>query len=219
MTNFLRLWLKPTLILISFFLLTVPAFSQHGNSQGKTYTFRKGTHHASRLLKNRFLWHVEDLHWHTCFDTSARYILRNPDGSIDDDQYDWSKLSGITFTPLRPLSNTAMVGWRYNHLKDSIELIPYFHVGGTRFFRDNPHLTVGINEPFEHEIHLNYYKKIISVTIITPRGRLTEKKVYRTFKSWAVQIHPFFGGNKRAPRTIKLSVWLEQDKRRLKYYD
>ena len=209
-----RYWTNRIFVLISLFLFTLPMFSQKGVSKERIYTMKKGRHHATRLLKNRILWHVETLHWYNCFDTSARYIIRNSDGTIHEDQQDWSKLSGITFTPWQPQRNTAMAGWRYNNITDSIELTPYFHVNGQRIFRDDPHLSVGVNEPFEHVVHLNYETKEITVTIKTPREELSETHQFTTFKKWLVQIHPYFGGNKRVPRKITLRVRREIVKRK-----
>lgn len=196
-----------------FFMFTLPVFSQRVKEKEETYIFRKGQHHATRLMKNRYFKQVELFHWQTLLDSSARYQLRNADGTIDVDQYDWSKLSGVTFSPLRTLRNTAMVGWRYNISKDSIELIPYFHVDGQRLFTDDPHLTIGINEPFEHEIHLNYSQKEITVLIKTKHGTMSQTHRFKQFRNWVVQIHPYFGGNKSAPRHIKVKVRLKTRKR------
>ncbi len=193
-------------MVFSLFFFTLPVFSQQLIKKEKVYTLKKGRHHADKLLKNRLLRNVETLHWYNRFDTSARYIIRNPDGTIHEDQHDWSKLSGITFTPWQPQRNTAMAGWRYNNVTDSIELTPYFHVNGRRIFQDDPHLTIAVNEPFEHEVHLNYKTKEITVTIRTPRSEMSETHRFTTFRKWLVQIHPYFGGNKRAPRSITLRV-------------
>jgi hypothetical protein len=213
MATHYRDWVSRMVALASLILFTLPVFSQSEKIPNEQrYTMKKGRHHASKLLKNRLLRHVEYLHWYNRFDSSARYIIHNENGSIHEDQHDWSKLSGITFTPWQPRKNTAMAGWRYNNVKDSIELIPYFHVNGQRIFNDNPHLTIGVNEPFEHEIHLNYVTKEITVTLKTARGILSEIHTFTTFRKWLVQIHPYFGGNKRAPRRITLSVRLETTK-------
>ncbi len=205
---------KRMVVLASLIFITLPMFSQETNvAKEPIYVMKKGRHHATNLLINRLLWSIEHLHWYNHFDTSARYIIRDKNGSIHEDQHDWSKLSGITFTPWQPRKNTAMAGWRYNSEKDSIELTPYFHVNGQRIFTDDPHLTIGVTEPFEHEIHLNYETKAITVTIKTTRGVLSETHAFTRFRKWLVQIHPYFGGNKRAPSRIKLSVRLKTTKR------
>ncbi len=214
MTAHYHYWANRMVVLISLILFTLPIFSQKANVPNKhIYVMKKGRHHATKLLKNRLLWHIEHLHWYNRFDSSARYIIRNENGSIHEDQHDWSKLCGMTFTPWQTRKNTAMAGWRYNSVTDSIELTPYFHVNRLRIFNDNPHLTIGVNEPFEHEIHLNYVTKEITVTIKTARGVLNETHTFTTFRKWVLQIHPYFGGNKRAPRRIKIFVRLETTKR------
>ena len=203
-----------TFLIGGLIFITLPIFSQKTMSKERTYTMKKGRHHADKLLKNRLLWHIKTLHWYNRFDTSARYIIKNSEGTIHEDQHDWSKLSGMTFTPWQPRRNTAMAGWRYNNVTDSIELTPYFHVNGLRIFKDDPHLTIAVNEPFEHEVYLNYETKEITVTIRTHRAELSETHEFTTFRKWLVQIHPYFGGNKRAPRTIKLRVKRETLKRK-----
>lgn len=209
-----RINIKKVLVCFILFSYTLPIFSQKHTSQKKRiYVMKKGRHHATNLLKNRLLRRVEHLDWYSCFDTSARYIIGTENGSIHEDQHDWSKLSGITFTPWQPRKNTAMAGWRYNNVIDSIELTPYFHVNGVRIFNDDPHLTIGVDEPFEHEIQLNYETKDITLTIKTARGVLSETHTFTTFRNWLVLIHPYFGGNKRAPRRIKLKVHLKVKKR------
>ena len=125
---------------------------------------------------------------------------------FEEDQLDWLKLPGITFTPWFTHGNTAMVGWRYNMQKDSFELNTYFHQRGGTFFKDNPHLCVAPNETFETEIKLDYATKGITTSIITPRGTLSETRRYhfKRFQSWAVFIHPFFGGTTKAPHRVVL---------------
>jgi hypothetical protein len=172
----------------------------------KKWIFKKGHHHATPLLSDRFLSKPELLRWRIRFDTTCRYILRDKNGKIEEDQLDWLKLPGITFTPWFTHGNTAMVGWRYNMQKDSFELNTYFHQRGGTFFKDNPHLCVAPNETFETEIKLDYATKEITTSIITPRGTLSETRRYhfKRFQPWAVFIHPFFGGTTKAPHRVVL---------------
>lgn len=170
----------------------------------KTWLFRKGRQHATPLFSERFIKRPKYLRWECRFDSSCRYRILNWDGSTHHDQYDWLKLSGVTFTPWFTHGNTAMVGWRYNHKKDSFELNTYFHVKGGTFFTDNPHICVGVNEDFITEIELTETCKEIAVRIITPRDTLTSARQYPYFRKWICFIHPFFGGTAKAPHNIYL---------------
>ncbi len=44
------------------------------------------------------------------------------------DQYDWNKLTGISFNILRPDQNALMVAWRYNVTRQQFEIAPYYNV-------------------------------------------------------------------------------------------
>ena len=169
----------------------------------KKWVIKKGHQHANHLLGERFLSKPEILRWQVRLDSNARYILRDKNGKIDEDQFDWLKLHGITFTPLHPMHNTAMIGWRYNVEKDSFELNAYFHQQGKRFFDEN-FICVAPNEVFNTEIRLNYATRKIIISIRTARGNLsaTYQYHYKRFPNRAFFIHPFFGGTSKAPHRI-----------------
>lgn len=171
----------------------------------KKWVFKKGRHHANHLAGERLVSKPEILRWRARFDANSRYILRDKNGKIEEDQYDWLKLHGMTFTPLRTMYNTTMIGWRYNVEKDSFELNAYFHQGGQRFFNDK-FIRVAPNEGFETEIRLDYTAKTITVSVITPRGILSESRAYpyKRFRSKVFLIHPFFGGTSAAPHRVSL---------------
>jgi hypothetical protein len=198
--------LKKLLILV-FHLSFV--FASHANdtlnNPQKKWVFKKGRHHANHLASERFISKPEIVRWCTRFDVDSRYVLRDKNGNIEEDQYDWLKLHGITFTPLRTMYNTAMVGWRYNVEKDSFELNAYFHQGGQRFFNDK-FIRVAPNEVFETEIRLDDSTKTIHLSIITPHGVLRESSAYqyKRFPSKVFFIHPFFGGTSAAPHRVSL---------------
>lgn len=63
-------------------------------------------------LENEYLFH-----------DSCKQILTK-DGKVDEDQWDWSKLMGISYG-LSPLSNSQMIGFRYNPNIDKMEFAIY----------------------------------------------------------------------------------------------
>jgi hypothetical protein len=52
------------------------------------------------------------------------------------DQYDWNKLTGISFNFLRPDTNALMVVWRYNVAENVFEIAPYYNVDLARILPD-----------------------------------------------------------------------------------
>ena len=170
------------------------------------YRFKKGGQFAKPMnVFGRFVKVKKSIRWQCRFDKSCEYLIKNKDGSLHEDQYDWLKLCGITFTPLHTRRNTAMVGWRYNHLKKVFELTPYWHVNGKRLFEDARHIDVKTDENFETEMILDKANKKITVVIKTKNGRLEESKNFDFFRTkWATVIHPFFGGTSVAPN----DMWL-----------
>jgi hypothetical protein len=194
-----------TLLLSLFFLKSVCASDTIPINN--SFQFVKGWHFARPVgVFNRFLWQPQSLRWRIRFDSTCRYVLRDKKGAVSNDQLDWLKLPGVTFTPWFTHGNTAMVGWRYNEKKDSFELNLYWHIRGATIFEDNPHLCVAANETFETEVSLDYEKKQISVFVHTPRGVLTDTKQYKfkRFRRWSTDIHPFFGGSVKAPHKMLL---------------
>ena len=169
------------------------------------YRFDKGSHFSKpRNLFSRSIELPDTLRWLCRFDKSCCYFMNDENGKTLEDQWDYNKLTGITFTPLNPLNNTAMVGWRHNPQTLLFELIPYWHVSKKRFFKDDPHLTVQPDENFIVEFITNKLKKEVTIVIKTKKNTLKETKSFEKIPDNASLIHPYFGGTSRAPCTMEL---------------
>ena len=169
------------------------------------YRFEKGSHFSKpRNLFSRSIELPDTLRWSCRFDKSCYYYINDENGKMQEDQWDYNKLTGITFSPLNPLNNTAMVGWRHNPQSSLVELVPYWHVNKERFFKEKPFLTVQPNENFIVEFIADKIKKEVTILIKTKNNTLKETKIYENIRNNASLIHPYFGGTSRAPNPMEL---------------
>lgn len=160
--------------------------------RGRLVTVYKGTHFVVPSIRTA-LWITSDSGDAT-FTDNSKYDLK------DEDQHDWNKLSGLTFTPWEPNRNAAMVVWRLNDVND-----PYFEVGP--FFNDNyayvfPDENQIIHVPVGETF--SYYVDYTGITITY--GTTT---VYKAYPSdlipnfWtSARVTGWFGGSEVAPNTV-----------------
>jgi hypothetical protein len=52
----------------------------------KKWVFKKGRHHANHLTSERFVSKPQILRWQARFDADSRYVLRDKNGKIEEDQ-------------------------------------------------------------------------------------------------------------------------------------
>ncbi|MGB0925526.1 MAG: hypothetical protein ACPGTS_02355 [Minisyncoccia bacterium] len=161
------------------------------------FTHKKGKH-RSKPRQFKIWWKPKTLKVEFTFHESCRYDHGN------DDQFDWNKLTGITFS-IDPLQETVMLAWRYNVEKGMIELAAYYHVKGDRRFSDVL-ATVRIGETASATISVDYKRKQYTVeTTVDFESNLS----YRSFshnRKLARRIQPWFGGNKPAPQTMTFDL-------------
>lgn len=120
------------------------------------------------------------------------------------DQYDWNKLSGISFAIPGDV-NSTMVAWRYNVNSGDFEVAPFFNVDKARILPNQAEIiTVPIGDTFD--FHVDYGGITIgygdkTVFKATPTG-LTPNfwTSYRT-SVW-------FGGTSLPPNLIQLKLKL-----------
>ncbi len=80
------------------------------------------------------VWDFKSSTYAVQFLESCKYIFRNEDGSINQNQYDWNKGPGFSLHFWTNHKNSSMLGWRYNPFSDSFELSHYAHKNNTRVF-------------------------------------------------------------------------------------
>lgn len=115
------------------------------------------------------------------------------------DQLDWNKLSGITFTPLRPDTDAIMVAWRYNLSTKEFEIAPYYNVDRARILpKKDEIISVPIGSTFDFAVDYR------GITL-----RYGDRVVYKPAPAglepnfWtSVRISPWFGGTTLPPKTL-----------------
>lgn len=161
-----------------------------GDPRGRQITIYKGTHFA---IPNSTGLFVKETVGTGTFTTNSAYDLK------DEDQFDWNKFTGITFTPLEPDRNAAMVGWRYNLSTQEFEVGPYYNVDKARISpKPDEIIRVPVGETFQFDV--NYAGITLSY------GDQRVDKPYPpglTANVWtAARVSGWFGGNEVAPRTV-----------------
>jgi hypothetical protein len=160
------------------------------DSRGRLITIYKGTHF---VIPNRWALWVTKESGEATFTADSAYDLK------DEDQYDWNKLAGITFTPWRPDRNSSMVVWRYNLQNGMYEVGPFFNVDFNYVFPDDDQIiTVPADQMFSYTV--DYDGISVSYGGITVH-KSTPVDLKPNFWTSA-RVTGWFGGSEVAPRTV-----------------
>lgn len=162
--------------------------------RGRRLTILKGTHLA---IPSR--WSL----WLTRTSGDATFVPDSAYDLKDEDQYDWNKLAGITFTPWRPERNAAMVVWRYNLSTKEYEVGPFFDNDFAYVFpSDAEVISVPVDQTFRWSVDYT--------GITVSYGDTTVFKPYPpglTPRLWtSAKVTGWFGGSEAAPRTLSYFV-------------
>ncbi len=163
--------------------------------RGRLITIYKGTHFA---IPNNFGgFFVDKVQGTGTFTSDSVYDLK------DEDQFDWSKFTGIAFTPLEPDRDSVMVGWRYNLTTQEFEIAPFYNVDKARILPVRADIiSVPVDQTFDY---------LVDYTGVTLS--YGDKTVFKPFPEgltpnlWtAVRVSGWFGGNEVAPRTLSYYI-------------
>jgi hypothetical protein len=171
------------------------------------FTVKAGHHYPKPLFLCIFLlFKSKVLNWKVSFDATWRYDLK------DEDQLDINKITGIGFLPWHHIYSVRF-GGRYNIETDRVEVMPYVYIHGER---------IRINDETGNEIVLancllndteydcqliidkvNYTFQVFRDGI--PMGKkVVVKKGHKQFLGYG--LHPYFGGNKKAPHDFNTKI-------------
>ncbi|MCV7343237.1 hypothetical protein [Mycolicibacterium rhodesiae] len=157
----------------------------------------KNTHLA---LPPQMVFFAKRVAGNATFTDSSVYDLQTAD------QYDWNKLTGISFTLLRPDTDAIMVAWRYNVTTQMFEVGPYYNVDTARIMPTASEIvSVPVGQTFTFTadyqgITVQYGDTLVYKPI--PEGLHPNQLSAFRINSW-------FGGTSRAPKTISFNLDLK----------
>ncbi|WP_445165454.1 hypothetical protein ACTXG7_16180 [Mycolicibacterium sp. Dal123E01] len=144
-------------------------------------------------LPPQLVFFVKQVVGSATFTDDTKYDLHNVD------QYDWNKLTGISFTLLHPDDNAIMVAWRYNVDTQMFEIGPYYNMDFARIMpTDDEIISVPVDGKFTFNVDYQ------GITL-----RYGDTVVYKPLPAGlhpnqlsAFRINSWFGGTSNAPKTI-----------------
>lgn len=161
---------------------------------GRLTTIYKGTHFA---IPNPWRLWLREVSGNATFIENSAYDLK------DEDQYDWNKLTGITWTPLMPNYDAAMVVWRYNLSDGRFEVGPFFNDATAFVFPTRDEIiSVPVGETFG--FFVDYDGITITYDGSTVRKARPEDITPNFLTS--AKITGWFGGSEVAPKTVSYYV-------------
>lgn len=181
----------------------------------KFYKIRKGWHFSTPILPKLMFYKKRDpqfiqMQFVCKFDENCWYPKQNKDS------YDLNKLTGFSFG-FNHLKNSVRIAWVPSFEEQgSIHLYLYFYENGRRWFKYIT--TVKVEEEFV--VNINHSKMLHSdqegvwdvrymafVVINTNNQNVVMKEVWEPkIKKFGFLLKPYFGGNNRAPRKMKIMV-------------
>lgn len=130
------------------------------------------------------------------FTNSCRYTLPN------EDQNDVNKLFGFSYGFHH--IDSDRIGWRYNLGNQKIEIVLYSYECGKR--KPTQHITwANIDEEVSISISIDFNDVYKGRSVCIKVNDIWINKMYKYKNKWIIYtLGNYFGGNNRAPHTIKI---------------
>ena len=161
------------------------------------FKIKKNRHYSNRFLYKLFnLFNFDKrIKFKVMFDESSFYDLG------DKDQADINKLFG--FSDGFHHKNSVRFGWN-SVSKDSVAIYSYCYINGVR----KTHFITTVNINQEYKMSIKETDKFYLFTIIDPEYNIVQDMVEKgnTNNGFSYNLWPYFGGNKKAPHDIKISL-------------
>ena len=162
-----------------------------------TFKHKKGNH-KSTPFRFKLYSKPEEIAMSFSFDYTCAYFHN------DDDQFDWNKLTGISFG-IDARNESVMIGWRYNRILNQFELAAYYHISDERLI-SNILLRVFADKEVKAMISVDYEQKMYTVEINAADSFNVVQQKFKHDRTLARRIHPWFGGNKTAPHDMTIKI-------------
>lgn len=162
-----------------------------------TFTIFAG-HHRARPWRFNFWWRKNSFSWVVKFTDSCRYDLGNVD------QLDINKLVGIGYLPGHH-TDSARFGWRYDNAVGKVEVLAYCYVNGKRGIQHICFCEIGKQYDLFLQVLTNCYY-LSACEHGTPKVIGFAWANHYHNKKFKYRLGVFFGGNRAAPRTMKIEL-------------
>lgn len=162
-------------------------------------TIYKNMHYCLNFLNFKPFFKLnglKSLAYKVMFTPSCRYYLK-------DDQSDINKLFGISLGFHH--NNSDRIGWRYLSDTDKIELLLYSYIKGVRYKTSLE--TIDINQEYIIKLEVITYKKTFRREVRVYINNNIYANLYEdNHNSWGYTLGCYFGGNCKAPHTMKIKI-------------
>ena len=158
-----------------------------------------GFHFSVGILPRLFTKVQKKLRMGVVFHDNCKYNLNS------EDQKDVNKLFGIGYLPWHHI-NSVRFGWVYHPPTGRMEIWAYWYSKGRR---EMTYMTdVDLNEEYIYTIELNKDNSKHRLTI-ERNGRVLAARMITDVKtsSLCYMLHPYFGGNRRAPHKMTIDIF------------
>ena len=171
----------------------------------KTYKIYKGCHYSNFFPRIQLISQVNKLlqSGNLVFDESCKYEI--------DESSCVNKLFGFCFG-FGVHKNSVRFGWTYNAPTNQIYIWKYFYIDGK--LEKEKIFACEVDEPHSYEILVNKSYNAENKYFITLK--IDNQKVYpvdnfystiKSDKCFITTLGPYFGGNTRAPHTMKIEYY------------
>jgi hypothetical protein len=151
-------------------------------------------------LPPQLVFFVKQVAGKATFTENSVYDLHNVD------QYDWNKLTGISFNFLHHDDNAIMIAWRYNVDTQMFEIGPYYNMDFARIMpTDDEIISVPLGATFTFDADYNGITLQYGDTLVykpIPEGLHPNQLSAFRINSW-------FGGTSLPPKTISYFMRLK----------
>lgn len=128
------------------------------------------------------------------FDESIRY-------SLDEDQMNVNKLFGVSCG--YHMNNSDRIGFRYIPTSDTVEIVAYSHVNGERVKTKHIY-DAKIGEKLTMCLYIDFYNNSRNITMLCNTGVFITQYETKNLSKLHYTLGLYFGGNRKAPHTIKI---------------